>query len=444
MTGDVRCPPEDTFSVIPAQAGIQILKFLDPRVKPEDDTRRKSNLINNMNPTLKSFLKFLGLLAVVAFLGWYIGFLSQVKDVTPLNKSGNESQSVAVRMFPQLQDPKDLDFKWTYQHRPYELKLTLYKSVYDFYRSSPKDYTYYETLPPNWEEDYYGMFIKQNPLDKTVPDLAAKIKALAASNRLSEDQTAEFTASFVQTIQYDDERAKKIEQNLPSEKPNYPYELLYLQKGVCSDKSFLLDALLKEMGYGTALFEYKAEKHIAVGIKCPVDTSTYGSGYCYTETTQPGHKIGIVPDISPDNNAAIVKKQLSNFDSAQQQQENTRKLGQVAVYQKNDGKLYSGFGQTLKTQTQIDTLEKDIATLKDVLTSQKAGLDKESKAIDEMAAKMNDLKKSKDYTTYNNLVPQYNKQVTAYKQKASVYNQKVNQYNQKVAQYNQLIKQFYE
>lgn len=398
-----------------------------------------------MSPTLKNFLKFLGLLLVVAFLGWYVGFLSQVKDIAQLSKSGNDNQSTAaVRMFPQLQDPKELDHKWTYKNKPYSLKLTLHKSVYDFYRSSPKDYTYYETLPPNWEEEYYGMFVLQNPLDKTVPDIAAKIKTLAASNRLSEDQSAELAASFVQSIPYDDERAKRIEMNSPDEKPNYPYELLYTQKGVCSDKSFLLNAILREMGYGTALFEYKKEKHIAVGIKCSPQNSTYETGYCYTETTQPGHKIGVVPDISPETNVGVVKKEIGSFDSAEQQQENTLKLGQVAVYQKTDGKSYNGIIETIKTQAKIDSLEKEITELKKVLSPQKPELDKESKAIDEISDKMSDLKKKKDYAAYNDLVPQYNNKASNYKQKAASYNQKVNQYNQKVTQYNQLIKQFYE
>lgn len=385
----------------------------------------------------------MGLLLVVAFLGWYIGFLTQVSDIQTLNKTNNQA-SAPVRMFPEPQDPKTVDFKWEYQKRPYDLKLTLYKSVYDFYSTSPKDYTYYETLPPNWEEDYYGMFLKVNPQDKTIPDLADQLKSLGARNRLSPDKIVELTTAFVQSIPYDDQRARKIEQNSPEEKPNYPYELLYQQKGVCSDKTFLLYSLLRQMGYGTALFEYKQEKHIAVGIKCPAEDSTYNSGYCYTETTQPGHKIGVVPDISPDTNIGIVKKELGTFDSTAQQQENTLKLGQVAIYQKTDGESYNGIVQTIKTQAQMDTLEKDIADLKQALTPQKDELDGEKKAIDDLSTKMSDLKKSKDIAGYNSLVPQYNNLVTAYKQKAGAYNQKVNTYNQKVAQYNQLIKQFYQ
>jgi len=398
-----------------------------------------------MNSSLKSFLKFLGLLVVVAFLGWYIGFLSQVKDVAPLKKSSNTAQTSApIRKFPELQDSKELDFKWSYQKKPYELRLNLYKSVYDFYRSSPKEYTYYQNLPSNWEEDYYGMFIQQNPIDKTIPDLSAQIKNLAARNRLTEDQTAELVVSFVQSIPYDNERAQKIEQNSQEEKPNYPYELLYDQKGVCSDKSFLLTALLREMGYGTVLFEYKDEKHIAVGIQCPIDKSTYNSGFCYTETTQPGHKIGIVPDISADTNTAIAKKELSTFDSSQTQEENIKKLGQAKTYQEKTGKLYNGILETLKTEARIGTLEQDIVALKQELVPQKAQLDQESKDIDDFSSKMDQFKKSKDYTSYNSLVSKYNSKVSAYKQAANAYNQKVALYNKKVTEYNQLIKQFYE
>jgi hypothetical protein len=409
-------------------------------------SRQKQESINEqtMNSTLKSFLKFIGLLIVVAVLGWYIGFLTQVGDIQTLNKTGNEETTAPIRKFPELQDPKTLDFNWTYQHRPYDIKLSLYKSVYDFYRSSPKDYTYYETLPPNWEEDYYGMFIKINPQDKTIPDLANQLKALGVRSGLTDDKIVELATAFVQAIPYDNERAQKIERNDPNEKPNYPYELLYLQSGVCSDKTFLLDALLQQMGYGTALFEYKQEKHIAVGIKCPAEDSTYDSGYCYTETTQTGHKIGVVPDISPDTNIGIVKKQIGTFDSAQQQAENTLKLGQVAIYQKTDGKSYAGIELTIKTQAQIDSLEKEIADLKQQLTPQKSQLDSASKAIDDQSAKMSDLKKSKDVASYNSMVPIYNNQVAEYKKAAGAYNQKVSLYNQKVGQYNQLIKQFYE
>jgi hypothetical protein len=398
-----------------------------------------------MNNSLKNFLKFLGALVVVALLGWYLGFLSQVNEVQQLNKTTSDAgTNYPIRKFPELQDPKTADFKWNYRKKPYELKLTLYKSVYDFYRSGPKEYSYTGALPKNWEEDYYGMFVQQNPVDPTIPELVTSLKNLAARNRLSEDQTVELVVSFVQSIPYDDEKAARIEQDSQTDKPNYPYEALYDNKGVCSDKSFLLTAILREMGYGTTLFEYKDEKHIAVGIQCPIDKSNYNSGFCYAETTQPGHKIGIVPDLSADSNAALVKKELATFEAGNGQDQNIKKLSQPKVYQEKVGKLYNGILYTINTENKIAALEKDIASLKQELVPQKTQIDEQSKKIDDYAKKMEALKKNKDYTAYNSQVADYNQQVNAYKQQASAYNKKVALYNQKVNEYNKLIKEFYE
>ena len=398
-----------------------------------------------MNKFLKNFLKFLGALVVVALLGWYVGFLSQIGEVNPLSKSnGNSSSNYSIRKFPELQDPKEVDFKWNYQKRPYELKMTLYKSVYDFYRSGPKEYSYTGELPANWEEDYYGMFVQQNPVDNTILDLVTNLKNQGAKYRLTEDQMVELAVSFVQSIPYDDARAAKIENNSPTEKPNYPYELLYDDKGVCSDKSFLLTAILRQMGYGTSLFEYNEAKHIAVGIQCPIDKSSYSSGFCYTETTQPGHKIGIIPDLSADSNIALAKTQLSTFDASQNQNQNSIKLGQPKVYQEKIGKIYNGILNTINTENRIATLENDLASLKQELLPQKTQIDTLSQQIDDYTKRMDQLKKSKDFTAYNSQVPDYNKQVTSYKQQAADYNKKVNLYNQKVGEYNKLIKEFYE
>jgi hypothetical protein len=44
--------------------------------------------------------------------------------------------------------------------------------------------------------------------------------------------------------------------------------------------------LLREIGYGAVLFEYKFENHMTVGIKCS-DQFSYKKGYCLIETTHP-------------------------------------------------------------------------------------------------------------------------------------------------------------
>ena len=68
---------------------------------------------------------------------------------------------------------------------------------------------------------------------------------------------------------------------------NFPYQTLYSNKGSCEGKSELLVLLLREIGYGTALFYYPVENHEAVGIKCPKENSLLNSGYCFVESTSP-------------------------------------------------------------------------------------------------------------------------------------------------------------
>lgn len=67
----------------------------------------------------------------------------------------------------------------------------------------------------------------------------------------------------------------------------YPYEVLYDEAGICSEKSELLAFLLKEMGYDVAFFYYAEENHEAIGLKCPMEYSVNNTGYCFIETTGP-------------------------------------------------------------------------------------------------------------------------------------------------------------
>ncbi len=381
---------------------------------------------------------------VVLYFVWQSGIISKNLNIEDIKKNVQEiTNKPEERKFPLLQGLKKADYKWEYKGKNYELSLDLYDSVYQFYAQSPKEYSYYGNLPQNWEEDYYGMFLKSDPSDKTISDLASKIKDLAKKNKLSFDEEMELALSFVQTIPYDEEKAKNIEQNVKEEKPNYPYEVLYEDKGVCSGKSFLADELIRELGYGTALFEYKDQKHIAIGIECPKEFSTYSSGYCYAETTKPGHKIGIVPDIEAGTNAAVEKKTIENFGLSQENQQNTTKLGNVQIYQKKEGKSYSLVADTFKTKDRIDFLEKSIGSEKDGLVVLKNKIEQAGKAIDNLTSQMNQLKKDKKIEAYNSSVPGYNQSVNIYKGEVSEYNKKVEAYNKMVAEYNSLIKAFY-
>ncbi len=401
---------------------------------------------------IKKTLRFLFFVAISAFIGWYIGFLSQVQEISPLKKTVNVNSdengghvvSQPVRKFPELQDPKDIEYKWNYNGKEYSLKLTLYQSVYDFYRSSPKDYVYSGDLPANWEEDYYGMFLKLNPIDQTISQLAASIEELGKKNRLSEEQIVELATAFVQGIPYDNAKAKIIEGGSDEVKPMYPYEILYENLGVCSEKSFLLNVILRQMGYGTALFEYKEAKHLAAAVKCPSEFSSYSSGYCYIETTQPGHRIGVVPELGKEDNLAILRGEKKSFNEDEGSQVESKKLGEGKIFQKQEGRIYTGILYTIKTQSKIDELEAQIAQLKGELAPIKERVEQKSNEMEEFTSKMNDWKKSKNYEEYNQSVPTYNKAIENLKKETTEYNSKINTYNQKVTQYNRLIKEFYD
>ncbi|MBU2477314.1 hypothetical protein KKG83_07645 [Candidatus Micrarchaeota archaeon] len=96
------------------------------------------------------------------------------------------------------------------------------------------------------------------------------------------DDRARIAVSLVQRIPYD---WTKFTAERSQER--YPFEVVFDYAGVCGEKSKLLVFLLRELGYGTAIFDFEKENHWAVGIKCPLEYSYNNSGYCFIESTTP-------------------------------------------------------------------------------------------------------------------------------------------------------------
>ena len=171
------------------------------------------------------------------------------------------------------------------------------------------------------------MFLNAAPQDDTLAQIAAQLRGMGAKFRLGDNKVVDLVLAFVQAIPYDNDRARKILAGAGD--PQYPYETLFRQRGVCSDKSLLAAALLRELGYGAALFTYKAEHHMAVAVACPPEYSTYASGYCYAETTTPGHRIGMIPNVDPAEGKAVALAQLAPYDPAAEEEHNLTRLGDV-------------------------------------------------------------------------------------------------------------------
>ena len=80
------------------------------------------------------------------------------------------------------------------------------------------------------------------------------------------------------------------------EYPKYPIETLFDQGGDCEDSAVLLAKMLKLLGYGAVLLV--SEDHMAVGLQTSSNgnLSLDGIQYYYIETTEPGWRIGDVPN----------------------------------------------------------------------------------------------------------------------------------------------------
>lgn len=396
---------------------------------------------------LKSFFKkFLIIaleLAVISGLLWFIIQKKEIKSVEQVTSSIEQKiqdirQEQKEEIPLKLSEPVTKTYTWEYKGVKYGFNQTLYKSVYDYYQSQNKEYTYVGTLSENWENDYYAMFLKTNEADKSISEIAAEIQNLGQKHKLSDDQIVDLTLAFVQSIDYDDAKAKNILAQVGSETMLFPYETLYEQKGVCSDKSFLAYALLRQMGYGAALFAYKQENHMAVAVECPKNYSTYGSGYCYAETTSTGNKIGIIPSIDTESNKTI---DLSKYDFNQSQQLKLKELGQVTINLPTEGKRYAGIVQTKSILNQINELKKSMEKLLPEIKSQKKNISKEEDDLNDMKDDLEDYRNEQNFEKYNELVQEYNDLFKTYEKDVKKYNKNVTLYNQNIKTYNTLITQ---
>ncbi|NTV41583.1 MAG: hypothetical protein HGA61_04925 [Candidatus Moranbacteria bacterium] len=395
-----------------------------------------------MKNFLKKFLIVFLELVIISGILWFIAEKRGIHNFGQLVPAlETRIQQVIPQSFPEPSDPVVKDFSWSYKGSKYELSLTLYQSVYKFYQNEPKTYAYDGQLPNNWEEEYYGMFLKANENDQTISELVDKLKALGSKHSLNSDQIVELALAFVQAIAYDDAKAGNILAKTGNESMLYPYETLFEKHGVCSDKSLLAVSILKELGYGTAIFTYEKENHMAIGIKCPKSYSTYGSGYCYGETTSIGNKIGIIPQFDIQSKKTAEIAEIADFDQTQRQQASFQDLGQVKIYQASDGKEYAGIIEIKKIESEISQLKTRMKTLLEQISPQKETIANE---ITELELQKNVLEKLKDdqnFEKYNASVEKYNALLEKYKKDSKAYNENVTLYNRAVARYNVLIKQ---
>jgi hypothetical protein len=174
-------------------------------------------------------------------------------------------------------DPKKQILKYTINSKNHELQFQVYGGLNKYLSELPRYIKYSgEELKPTDKDLLLKMMdenIQKNFLNELIFYINNSVK--------EDDDKARIAISIVQNIPYDFESVNS------GASYKYPYEVLYSNKGVCSEKSTLLAYFLRELGYGIAMFRFEAENHDAVGIKCPLEYSYINSGYCFIETTEP-------------------------------------------------------------------------------------------------------------------------------------------------------------
>lgn len=162
-------------------------------------------------------------------------------------------------------------------------EILVYGGVLDYLDNTTITEDFFESENPN-RENFHRLNIEDSVQEDFLKDLVVEVQ----NSRVDEIERFRAAVSLVQNIPYGFSEKEDLifgEFNLTHSR--YPYEVIYDNQGVCGERSDLLVFLLRELGYGSAIFYFPEANHEFVGIKCPSEVSFRNTGYCSIETTSP-------------------------------------------------------------------------------------------------------------------------------------------------------------
>jgi hypothetical protein len=206
----------------------------------------------------------------------------EIKNVTPNETIENitvgdwkyPSETVVNETSVDIKSTATEFYRWvpyTYDGNRTVIMLTLNTTVYE--KFALKNSHCEGTL-----ESCYHKYVDDNYQKEYMESLVRDLKGTSDNT----DIQALHAIRFVQSLPYNN--TKYI---IDPTEWNYPYETLYNDGGVCSDKSELLVYLLRELGFATVIFHFGLEDHAAVGIKTNHTIGYAGTEYSFIETTTP-------------------------------------------------------------------------------------------------------------------------------------------------------------
>jgi hypothetical protein len=177
-------------------------------------------------------------------------------------------------------DPKTVDYGYVLRGIHGHIPYTVYGGLNDYLKGLPRSISYYTTKPT--DIDFINRDLNDENQKQLLDPLVEQIKSITPN----QDDQARIAVSLVQNINYDTVAFKSG--NIEGK---YPYEVLYTECGVCSQKSELLAYLLRSLGYGVVIFRFDSSGNFAghdtIGLKCPQQYSYKDTGYCFVESTAP-------------------------------------------------------------------------------------------------------------------------------------------------------------
>jgi len=173
-------------------------------------------------------------------------------------------------MNPQYPELRDLFY--IFNGIGYTFQITIYRDVYEYL----SDRAYSEAGLKEYPDIIHDVFQRSH-----LKEIIQQIQKITNDT----DDQVRIAVSLVQHIPYDHRKCIDEIDFSPFFKIRSPYEVIYDSMGICSEKSILLAFILKELGYGTALFSFNDERHMTVGIKAPKEYSFCNTGYAFIETT---------------------------------------------------------------------------------------------------------------------------------------------------------------
>jgi len=149
------------------------------------------------------------------------------------------------------------------------VQFTMYRGVNDYLTINKPNY--YDKNNELFWQDLIDDEVQQKYLTGFITQIKKKT--------VNRDDQARIAISIVQQIYYD----RNFTARFNEYGYKYPYQTLFDDSGVCTDKSILLAYILKELGYGVALLKFIPEHHVVVGVLAPTQYTYKNTGYAFVD-----------------------------------------------------------------------------------------------------------------------------------------------------------------